>query len=236
MKNVSLLLLLVICLICNTKLLNAQDNTREWQSIPAKSFQAYSLILKEYLTKKSTNSFSILEARKRPVAFYENTWLFHFVVKENKAKKNIKLLCNGQNFQMLINQFTDWAILFEKIPPNLNSDVAVLDLFTCAIKNIVLSEKDLPKNVKANLNGLIQPPRIMFQNNEKYTIQSFVKKNGEVFMAIYNLDIATKIIKEKGKSNLFLNKNHRLNMVLFNKTGLLYSKSSWAAMSPLLSQ
>ena len=236
MKNVCFYLLVIWALTSSANPLKTNDSIVPWEAIPNKAFKAYGLILKSHLNLPSTNSFTILHAKKRKVTFYEETWLFHFKINENQTTKNIKLLCRENDFLVQITPNTDWNGFFVQHPPKLTSERAIVDFFTMTTNNLVLLEDDLPQNQKEKLKGIIHGPRIMFQHKGTYTIQSFIKEKGEVNLALHKFHMATKTIVVQGKSSLFLKEKPSTAMVLFSKIPLLYSKMGWVEIGHIPSR
>lgn len=235
MKNVCYHLLAFVCLSCFSAPSN-NDSIQKWQTIPQKELKAYALILKTKLGYQTTAAFSIEKAQKRTVAFYDEAWLFNFTIKEASTSKKVQLLCVNAVAPTIMNTATDWDTFFVNHPPNLSDELAVLDFFLLFTDTVILRQKDLPKSLRHQLQNTVHAPRIMFQNKDIVTIQSFIKEGNHVYLALHKVDTLAKTIIFHGKSNLFLKKNPSSTMVSFTKIPLLYSKMGWVPTTPLLSR
>lgn len=231
MKHVFYHLLVFVCMASNASPFN-NDSIQKWENISQKEFKAYALGLKSKLGHKTIDAFTIQKAKKRRVVFYNNAWLYEFIIEEGATARNVQLLSLENKVQIVLTNNDSWQEVFKKYPPQLTTKGEVLNFFALTQTDIISSKESLPKNIK----NTVHPPRIMFQTENTFTIQSFVRKGNFVYLAVYQVNTESKTIVSKGISNFSLDKNHSSIGVSFSKTPLLYNRMGWVGITPILSR
>jgi hypothetical protein len=208
------------------------DSIHKWETIPQKEFKGYALGLKAKIGHKTIEAFTIQKAKKRRVAFYNNAWLYEFVIKEGVITKNMRMLSVDTIAQIVLTDNDAWQDILKQYPPQLTTKSAVLDFFALTHGGVITTDENLPKN----LRNQVHSPRIMFQTENTFTIQSFIREGDIVYLALHQVNTKNKTTVIKGKSNFILNKNHSSIGVSFSKTPLLHNRMGWVGITPILSR
>jgi hypothetical protein len=229
-KNITLVTLFIANLLianlepCDCSLSSTQPIFNSgWNTIEAETSKGYKMILRNHFNLKVENDFEIASIRKRATAFYEYGWLYELVVLDNEIQQSVYLL-NTNMESVLLNDQKELKKFIKKNPPNLNTDMAVLEFLVIKtwnssddkLKPKVILSADEFLNDGGSTNLFISGPRVVHKEKEISLVQSFITVNDMVFSAIYIVShngqrIEMKdsfkvkdIIKEKGCSASYI--------------------------------
>ncbi|MCL6265055.1 hypothetical protein [Flagellimonas myxillae] len=165
-----------------------------WNIVETQPQKGYALILKDHFGVKTSEEVAMVSLRKRPLAFYDDGWLYEFTVTEN-GQQHLVYLINNNMQSVLLQRPKKVAAFFKDHPPVLSSDLAVLEFLVVKASEwnssnnapkMLFSPEGLPKDLVQN--GLhISSPRVFHQGSKTSLVQAFVTINQGVFSAVYEI-------------------------------------------------